>query len=310
MKLLRAHRPARCLDESVVTIGNFDGLHLGHQALLKTVDQLATSFGLPSVMISFDPLPKEFFSGKPGRLMSLSEKIQYLNKTCIDYFYCIQFSQYWAALSAQDFMQLVLKEALGATHLVVGKDFRFGKDRVGDVMLLKSWGQSHGMQVYVISDQQHHGARISSSWVRNSLVEGKLERVTALLGRPYAITGRVVHGNKLGRVLGFPTVNIPLSRRNSVLAGIYVASVQWRGQIYYGAASVGTRPAVCGQHLLLEVHIFDFDQYIYGERIIVRFLHKLRDEWDFPDLDDLCKQIAKDVEKAKNYCLSHGLKQG
>lgn len=307
MKLLRAHRPTQCLDQSVVTIGNFDGLHLGHQALLKRVNQLAELSNLASVMISFDPLPKEFFSGKPGRLMSLSEKIQYLQGTTIDYFYCIQFGDYWANLSAMDFMRLVLQQAMGAKYLVVGEDFRFGKNRVGDVAMLKSWGSSNDMQVHVVPKEQYHGERISSSWVRNSLVEGKLERVTALLGRAYSITARVVHGNKLGRALGFPTVNIPLSRRNSVLAGIYVASVQWRGKVYYGAASVGTRPAVCGQKLLLEVHIFDFDHVVYGERITVRFLYKLRDEWDFPDLQALCKQIEKDVEKAKNYCLSHGL---
>ena len=306
MKLIRPRSPKQVLTASVATIGNFDGLHRGHQALIAAMNAMAKSQDLPSVLISFHPLPKEFFSKRPGRLMSITEKIIQLKHLKVDYFYCIPFNAFWSHMSAPDFMREVLQEALGAKHLFVGEDFRFGYQRLGGISQLRSFGERANMQVHVAPETTYHHTRISSSWLRNSLIEGKLERASALLGSSYAITGRVIHGAKLGRKLGFPTINIALRRRGSVLSGVYVARVHIKDQVFFAAASVGVRPAVCGREMLLEAHLLDFNQEIYGQRVTIVFLQKLRDEWDFPDLASLCRQIQRDVEKTQQYCLNHG----
>lgn len=308
MKVVFVHHPQVLLPACVASIGNFDGLHRGHQALIEHMQALSQQQQLPSVVISFDPLPHAFFQQQPLCLMSLTEKIQQLQSMDVDYLYLIRFDQAWAACSAADFMQKILKESLGVRRLVVGKDFHFGAKRQGNVQSLLDNAATYGWQVEVMSDVNNQQQRVSSTRLRDCLRQDDFAQAAALLGRPYAVTGRVIHGLKLGRKLGYPTANISLERRNTVLSGVYVVKVRGLGErIYFGAASVGRRPAVHGKTLLLEVYIFDFDHMIYGQRIEVEPLHKLREEKDFNDLEALRLAIGDDVAKAQAYIQERGL---
>ena len=288
---------------SVVTIGNFDGVHLGHQLLIsKTLDYAAIN-SLQSVCISFNPLPHQYFAlTKLASIQSLGEKIQILSRLGLDVFYCMRFNHDLVNISADMFIQRILVDALAAKHVVIGEDFRFGAKRLGDVESLRQAGEHLGFTVDVVADLCQEQRRISSTWVRECLLSADFVTAKALLGRDYSITGRVIHGAKLGRKLGFPTANLTLDRRLSLLHGVYVVRVLGlSGAVYYGAASIGTRPAVQGKQIMLEVHLFDFAQDIYGQRIEVVFLHKLRDEWDFASLDELKEQISNDVVDARSW---------
>lgn len=303
MKLVRVNlgRNVKVLSGSVVTIGNFDGCHVGHQLLLNKTKELAAKLGLPAVVLSFYPLPHEYFRHDKKNLMSVIEKYYFLQKFGMDYFYLLKFNKKIANLTAEQFVKFVLVDLLNVKHLVVGADFCFGKNRSGDITVLMDLGHDFHFKVTVIDDHCDRWARVSSSRLREALAVGNFSLVDSLLGREYSICGRVVHGAKLGRALGFPTINIPLENRKPPLHGIYVVRIKFDNNYYYGAASVGTRPAVGGKQLLLEVNIFDFDRVIYGARVEVFFLHKVRDEYDFPSLDALTVQIAADVQYAKDY---------
>ena len=289
-----------------VTIGNFDGLHLGHQAMLARLQDVARTRGLPSCVLSFEPHPREFFAPEqaPARLSSLREKAECLQQLGIDRLHVFRFDRAFSALTAEAFIERVLGRTLQARYVLVGDDFRYGAKRTGDFALLESLGQPLGFDAESLPTVEVAGERASSTAVRNALAAGELEHATRLLGRPYSISGRVVHGDKLGRDIGFPTANIQLRHNRPPLMGIFAVELYGlNGAPLAGVASLGKRPTVKSPDAVpvLEVHLFDFNADIYGRRVRVSFLHKLRDEEKYPDLDSLVAQIKRDVDNAKRY---------
>ena len=294
--------PARATHSTVLTIGNFDGVHCGHRALLARLTGLAQQAGLPAAVMTFEPNPREFFAPQsaPARLASLREKLQLLAECGVDQAYVCAFNQRFAALGADAFVERIVR-GLGVRHLMIGDDFRFGKGRTGDFALLQQAGKEHGFGVEAMETLVHEGERVSSSAVREALDAGDLEHAERLLGRPYCISGRVIHGQKLGRKLGYATANIQLKRLKAPLSGIFVVTVDGIGaRQYEGVASLGVRPTVSASGKpTLEVYIFDFEGDLYRAHLRVNFLHKLRDEAKFDSLDALQSQIARDVADAK-----------
>lgn len=283
-----------------LTIGNFDGVHRGHQAMLARLVEAAEDLRLPPAVMTFEPHPREFFArdSAPPRLSSLRSKLELFRAYGIARTYVARFDARLAALSGDRFVDDVLVRRLDTRWLLVGDDFRFGKGRSGDLAMLRAHARTFSVEAMGVV--AFRGERVSSSTVRAALSEGDLERATSLLGRPYAMSGRVAHGEKLGRTLGFPTANITL-RQRPALTGVFAVRVHGVGTTPRAAvASLGVRPTVAHQgRPLLEVYIFDFDQPIYGKRIVVEFLHKLRDEERYPDLDALTRQIRIDVDNAR-----------
>lgn len=291
-----------------VTIGNFDGLHRGHQAMLSRLKEEAEKLGLQSCVLTFEPHPREFLSpaNAPARLSSLREKSELIRAAGIDRLHVCRFNQRFSSLSPVDFIQHVLVETLQARWVLVGDDFRFGSKRAGDIALLKQAGKEHGFEAEFLPTVHVNGGRSSSTAVREALAAGDMEGAAAMLGRPYSISGRVVHGDKLGRQIGFPTANIQLQHNRPPLSGIFVVEVcGLNEQPLQGVASLGTRPTVHRNgRPTLEVFIFDFQGELYGQRLRVDFLHKLRDEEKYPDLDTLIAQINRDVDHARSFFAS------
>lgn len=288
----------------VATIGNFDGVHLGHQQVLRDLKQQAKTINVPLMVIVFEPQPQEFFTHGvvPPRLTRLREKYLTLREHGVDRVLAIQFNQSFSALRAEQFIQQVLVEGLGVKSLVVGDDFRFGKDRNGDFTLLQQTGHDFGFDVASVASLGLEGERVSSTRIRESLLRGDLLTARQLLGRPYHMCGRVAHGDKLGRKLGFPTANIHLHRLVSPISGIFAVEVKGlEAKPIKGVANVGTRPTVGGTRSLLEVYLFDFEEEIYGRYVEVAFLEKYRDEEHYSSLDLLKEQIEKDVKWAREY---------
>jgi len=292
----------------VVTIGNFDGLHRGHQAMLARLKTEAARRGLPSCVLTFEPHPREFFSpaNAPARLCSLREKAELIRAAGIDRLHVCDFNQKFSAMSPDSFIERVLIGALQAKWLLVGDDFRFGARRAGDFPLLKAAGASHGFEVESLPTVIVENKRASSTAVREALAQGDLGHAAALLGRPYSISGRVVHGDKLGRQIGFPTANIQLQHNRPPLSGIFVVEVcGLNGAPLQGVASLGTRPTVKENgRPTLEAFIFDFRGELYGRRLRVDFLKKLRDEEKYPGIDALIAQINRDVDNARSFFAS------
>jgi len=289
-----------------VTIGNFDGLHLGHQAMLARLQDVARTRGLPSCVLSFEPHPREFFAPAqaPARLSSLREKAECLQQLGIDRLHVFRFDRAFSALTAEAFIEQVLGRTLQARYVLVGDDFRYGAKRAGDFALLKQVGETLGFDAEFLPTVEVAGERASSTAVRNALAAGQLEHAARLLSRPYSISGRVVHGDKLGRDIGFPTANIQLRHNRPPLMGIFAVELHGlNGAPLAGVASLGKRPTVKSPNAVpvLEVHLFDFNADIYGRRVRVSVLHKLRDEEKYPDLDSLVAQIKRDVDNAKHY---------
>ncbi len=299
--------PAQATSSRVLAIGNFDGLHLGHRALLDRLTATARQHGLPSAVMTFEPHPRELFAPEqaPARLTSLREKLALLEACGIDEVHLLHFSRKLAGLTAGEFVERILVRGLGVRHLIVGDDFRFGKGRGGDFAMLQEAGRQHGFGVEAMHTIEIGGERVSSSAVRDALGAGAgdLEHAARLLGRPYNISGRVVHGDKIGRKIGWPTANIQLKRKRVALAGVFAATVSGLDKRHLpGAASLGVRPTLgLGLRPVLEVHLFDFDQEIYGAHVTVHFLHKLRDEMKFASFDALSAQIARDVAATRKY---------
>ena len=287
---------------SVVTIGSFDGVHLGHQAILNQVKAVAAELGLPSVVMTFEPQPQEFFSGEraPARLMRLREKVDALFGFGVDQVLCLQFNRELRNLTAAEFVSSVLVDGLGTRHLIVGDDFRFGCDRSGDFKMLSEMGETYDFAVQDTETLEVDGQRVSSTLVRQILEQGNFERASQLLGKPFTITGRVVYGQQLGRELGFPTANVQLNRYSAPLSGVYAVLVNIDGAVYQGAANVGLRPTV-GDLLkpILEVHLLDFEADLYGRRIEVKFVTKIRDEEKFTSLGKLIESIQRDVKQIR-----------
>jgi riboflavin kinase/FMN adenylyltransferase len=295
------------LGGSAVSIGSFDGVHLGHQAVLTELIQQAKSNGLFSVAMTFEPQPREYFNElrAPARLMRLREKVEVLSSLGIDQIVCLKFNKALRALSAQDFIIRVLVEGLRVRHLIVGDDFRFGCDRSGDFSMLNEYGKANGFSVKNTDTFESDGERISSTLVRRTISEGDFPRAAELLGRPFEIKGRVMHGKKLGRKLGFPTANININRLRAPLSGVYAVLVKTESEIFEGAANIGIRPTIGDlERPLLEVHIFNFDRDIYGSFLSVEFLHKIRDEFKFSDLGRLATRIQKDMDQIQKWFMT------
>lgn len=289
----------------VLTIGNFDGVHRGHQALLEQLIAQARNLALPSTVMTFEPSPREFFAPQqaPAQLSSLREKLKLLEASGVDQVYVCRFNAKLASLSADEFIERILVKGLGTSHLIIGDDFRFGQGRRGDFKLLQQAGREHGFKVEMMSTIDWQGERVSSSAVREALEKGEVEHAERLLGRAYQISGRVVHGEKIGRQLGFPTANVQLKRKRLPLLGVYAVTLSGiAAQPLPGAASLGVRPTLsAGLKPVLEVHLLDFDRSIYGAHVTVNFMHKLRDEAKYASLDALKAQIARDVMATRTY---------
>lgn len=286
----------------VATIGVFDGVHLGHQRILRRVTEEAGARGLDSLVFTFEPSPREYFSrtAPPARLTRFREKFSLLRGLGMQWMFCPRFDARLEALDPAVFIDRLLVRTLRVRHLVVGDDFRFARARAGTVADLETAGPRCGFTVEQVGSVVAAGARVSSTAVREALARGDMERARSLLGRYYAMTGRVVRGDRRGRELGMPTANVNLCRHQSPVAGIFAVRVAGLASgLLPGVASVGTRPTVDGVTPLLEVHVFDFARDIYGRYIQVEFVSRLRDEFRFPDLPSLQRQMHMDAEAAR-----------
>ncbi|GAA0353098.1 bifunctional riboflavin kinase/FAD synthetase [Bowmanella denitrificans] len=285
----------------VLTIGKFDGVHLGHQAVLKRLIDKARTMQLPATVMVFEPQPEEVFSPEsaPARISRLRDKYEQLRKLGVDRLLCIRFDKAFSQLSASDFVEDLLVKRLGIRFLVVGDDFRFGKGRSGDFTMLQSEGLHCGFDVVSTRSFRLQDCRISSTEIRRALALSDFQLAEAMLGRPFGISGKVVHGDKKGRTLGFPTANVLLNRCRAPLAGVFAVRVKVQGQTYQGVANIGNRPTVNGQRSQLEVHVFDFSAALYGRHIEVIPVVKIRDEMKFASLEALQQQIRQDASKAR-----------
>lgn len=304
MLLIRGLHNLRAVHrDCVATIGNFDGVHLGHQAVLEALTGRARAAGLPSLVIIFEPQPMEFFcpDQAPARLTRLREKLEAIGSFGIDRVLLIRFDARFADMGAQEFVDRILVEKLAIRHLYVGDDFRFGKGRVGDFDLLRTMGMATGFGVESLATVAEAGDRVSSTRIREALQQGDLANAERCLGRRYRICGHVAHGNKRGRTIGFPTMNVSLLRRSTPLRGVF--AVQVLGLVegaLPGVANIGNRPTLAGDdRFLLEVHLFDFAAEVYGRHVEVDFVEYIREERKFESFDALREQIQRDAERAR-----------
>ncbi|MFC4314977.1 bifunctional riboflavin kinase/FAD synthetase [Steroidobacter flavus] len=291
----------------VLTIGAFDGIHLGHQEMIRVLRERAAEHGLPAALMSFEPTPREFFAKgtPPARLTRFREKFEALERYGVDRFVCLRFDERMRRLGREEFVNEVLVKALGVRHIVVGHDFRFGRDNQGDIACLRALGAAAGFEVTEVPPFEIDGERVSSSGIREALATGDMAKAAKLLGRPYRMTGKVIHGEKLGRKLGFPTANLRLHRRATPVAGIFAIRVTGGGlNDAPGVASLGTRPAVNGKELLLEAHVFDFNGDLYRQSLHVDFIAYLRAERWFADMDTLIEQMNRDAAQARQILAS------
>ena len=298
---------AELCNGSVVTIGAFDGLHRGHQELLAKVRTDAQALGLPAIVMSFEPMPREFFSADrpPARLMRFREKYDALAAQGIDIFYCPRFDARMRDISSADFIRRILVHGLGARVLVIGDDFRFARKREGSAEQLRSLGSVLEMSVVQIPSKIIDGTRVSSTAIRKALKAGDMAVAADFLGRPYRMSGIVIEGEHVGRTLGYPTANVDLRRRQSAVMGIFAVRVHGLESGPLDAvASLGTRPTFDGVKPLLEVHIFDFDQDIYGRWIHIDFIARLRSEVKFDDVAELVAQMHRDADNARSILAS------
>lgn len=297
--------------ETVVTMGNFDGAHIGHQTMFTALKRASLHYKLPATVVSFDPLPHEYFSCNshfygaldkpPQRLQGLRDRFLSIQQAGMDRLLILRFDKVFARQSAEDFIKYTLTERLRARHLVIGDDFRFGYQRQGSFDLLKSASKKYGFTVEQSPTRMHDGERISSTRIRQHLAEGQLDAAACLLGRPYRISGRVIHGEKLGRTLNFPTANVTLGNHRPPLRGVFVVQAKSAetGQSVSAVANLGERPTIGGRKLLLEVHALDRSVQWYGHHLSIDFIAQLRKEIRFASLDELRIQIAKDADAAR-----------
>lgn len=305
MQILRSV-PDAASTPVALTIGNFDGVHRGHQAMLAKLRSAAAARRLPACVMTFEPHPREFFAPDqaPVRLTSMREKLEQLAAHGVERTWVLRFDFALAQVAAQDFIERILVRGLGVRWLQVGDDFRFGARRAGDLAMLRAHAAQSGYEVEGMATVELDGGRVSSTAVRDMLAAGDVEKAGRLLGRPYSISGRVVRGDRLGRELGYPTANVQMKHNRPPLAGIFAVELTRRdGVPLQGVASLGVRPTVKarGAAPVLEVYIFDFKEEIYGEPVRVDFLHKFRDEAKYVDLETLKQQIARDVADTRAY---------
>lgn len=286
----------------VLTIGNYDGIHKGHQAVLAQLQQRANSLNVASTVMTFEPTPMEYFCPEqaPARLSSLRETVGDIAAQGIDRLLCVRFNKHFASQSPQAFIDDLLIKRLGVREVLIGEDFRFGKDRAGDVTLLREQGEKQGFSVAPIPTVEWDSARVSSTRVRQALALGDPQAARALLGRPYRISGRVIPGEQLGRTLNVPTANLKLQRKPAPCYGVYAVEAELEdGRCLPAAASLGVRPTVNGKQCLLEVHVLDFNEDLYGQRINVYFKDYLRPEARFENTDALREQMLLDIEQVR-----------
>lgn len=301
------HNCRKIHQNGVLTIGNFDGLHLGHQKILEQLRIEAEQYNTHSCLMTLEPLPREYFArGKPTapRLMNRSEKMRALSIIDAgirpDYLLFLRFNQSLANMSATQFIETILVDKLKVRSVIIGDDFRFGCDRKGDFSLLQKYGKKHQFSVIKMDSHCIKNERVSSSLIRDALANGALTKADKMLGRAYTICGHINHGDKRGRTIGFPTANIHLQRTETPLSGVYSVTMHSKkfGDVA-GIANLGRRPTVGGERVQLEVYLFDFDQSIYGMQVCISFQHKIRDEVKFESFDDLKQQIQIDCEQAR-----------
>ena len=297
--------PAVAYTPVALTIGNFDGVHLGHQAMLARLTEAARSLGVPSCVMTFEPHPREFFAPDkaPTRLTSLREKLELLARAGVERVQVCRFNFDFAKTTPEDFIERILQRGLAARWILVGDDFRYGARRAGDFVMLKAAESRCGFKVNTMSSVMIDGVRVSSTAVRDALAAGELQRAQRLLGRSYSISGRVVHGDGFGRKLDCPTANVLMKHNRPSLSGIFAVEVHGIGeQVLPGVASLGVRPTVAHDaRPVLEVHLLDFERDIYGAHLKVDFLHKFRDEEKYAYVGILRRQIALDVENAREF---------
>lgn len=307
MELIRGiHNLKQQPQGCVLSIGNFDGIHLGHHAVLSRLLKEAKRLQVPATVMTFEPQPAELFAGNnaPARLSRLRDKFVQLEKLHVDRLVCVSFTHEFANMSASDFIEQLLIQKLNVKFLVVGDDFHFGYQRVGDFALLQQAGEKYGFEVIDTHSLSQQACRVSSTHIRGALALGQLQQAEQLLGRKYSITGRVSHGKKLGRTIGVPTANLLLKRRVSPVSGVFVVSVLGiENKVYNGVANIGSRPTVHGERQQLEVHIFDFQGDLYGSQLEVILEKKLRDEVRFSSFAELKIQIDKDIQQAREWHL-------
>lgn len=303
---------ARTETPIALTIGNFDGVHVGHQAMLTRLKDTASRLGLPACVMTFEPHPRELFSPNqaPARLTSLREKLKLLIQAEVECIHVYRFNDDFARISAEEFITRILNQELSVRWLLVGDDFRFGARRAGDFAMLQAFSAANGFTVEAMPSVNIDSRRVSSTAIRQALAHGDLNTARKLLGRPYSISGRVIGGDKLGRQIGFPTANIQLKYNHPPLSGIFVVAVHGALQsspttVLSGVASLGVRPTIHENGKpILEVHLFDFNDEIYGQHLQVDFLHKLRDEEKYANIDTLIRQIEKDVAQARDFFMT------
>ena len=299
MELIRGLHNLSKLSGCILTIGNFDGVHIGHQKILKKLVATAKKQGLPSLVISFSITPETFFGRPKARISSFRDKHLFLQSLGVNKHLLIRFNKAFAEISATDFVDKILIEKIGMKHCLIGDDFRFGKGREGDFSMLQKASVENSFTVEKISSVSVNGLRVSSSKIRRLLENGDFKAAETFLGRPFTISGKVARGEQIGRKIGFPTANIAIKRKLSPVLGVYSVNIEHMSKTYTGVCNVGKRPTLGGTKPLLEVFIFDFDQEIYGDYLKVVFKQKCRDEKKFGSFDELKEQIRKDVEKSK-----------
>ncbi len=305
MKLIR-HLGQDCMfsDGCVLTIGNFDGVHLGHQTVLANLKQQSQKLALPMVVLCFEPQPLEYFKGDaaPARLFTARDKLTELEELGVDALILLRFDQQMASKSADDFIAMLVKQ-FNVKSVIIGDDFHFGKDRAGDFSYLCDAGKEHGFSVLNAASFKVAKLRVSSTLIREMLEKGDVSAMPDFLGRSFSMSGCVMHGNKLGREIGFPTANIHVKNRKTPLRGVFAVTIkQADGSTYEGVANIGTRPTIeASSKVLLEAHLFDFDGDLYGQRVRVSFLRKIRDEQKFSNLEQLSQQIEKDKQQALEF---------
>ena len=288
---------------SAAVIGNFDGVHRGHLEVLKNAKEFSSKLNLPLSVLTFDPHPREFFSKEKTNflLQTVLDKAEALSKNNIDYLINLKFDDLLSELSPEQFVEKVLSESLSLKHIFVGKDFKFGKDRAGDINSLKSFGLKYRIGLSSIKLKNQDGTSISSTKIRNNLKKGKIKEANELLGRPYMISGLVIEGDKRGRQIGFPTANVSLGKLIRPAFGVYAVLIEGiENKVLRGIANIGRRPTVNDRGVLLEVNIFDFNEDIYGKKIFISLIDFIRDEKKFDGIENLKKQIVMDVKLSKS----------
>lgn len=303
MKVNLIRKTVSAKQPSAVTIGNFDGLHQGHQMLIKNLVKCARERNLLATVITFEPMPQTCLRPEMSllRLMSFRQKFLLFKEWGIDQVVCLRFNQSFAAMTPDEFIEKLLVAGLNVKHLMVGEDFRFGHQQRGDVALLQQTGLQKGFTVEALKINQIESLKISSTRVREFLLKGDLTGVRQQLGRNYQVSQRVVSGSRLARTLGYPTANLKLKLHDLAFKGVFVTYVFVNGKRFNAVTNVGTRPTLDGKNYFLEAHILDFSQDLYGKRITVEFLQKIRDEVRFSDIHALKKQIAEDVNTARAF---------